>query len=155
WAVEGFRGQVLGVPDRFFFDDVDAAVLSAFDEAVRTCQNLGARVEAVRPPPSFEAAMSALYVILRAETAAYHKDTFRGSGHLMGPNMQRMLTVAHMIPGMVYERAQQLRRVYIHEMKEVLRGVGALLTPSTPTPAPAGLESTGRSEERRVGKGRG
>src|SRR5690606_32121030 len=115
--------------DRFLVDDVDPAVLSAFDEAVRTFQNLGARVETVRLPASFEAAQSALYVILRAETAAYHKDTFRGSGHLMGPNMQRMLTVAHMIPGMVYERAQQLRREYMHEIKEVMRGVAALITP--------------------------
>lgn len=141
-AVEWIKGQVLGVPDRFFYD-VHPAVGSAFDEALRIFRDMGARVERVRLPSSFEAAQSALYVILRAETAAYHKDTFRRSGHLMGPNMRRMLTAAHMIPAVAYERAQQLRRVYIHEMKEVLRGVAALLTPSTPAPAPEGLGSTG------------
>ncbi len=47
------------------------------------------------------------------------------------------------IPGVDYLRAQRLRRLFQQEVPQMFHDVDILVTPSTPTPAPRNLGTTG------------
>lgn len=61
----------------------------------------------------------------------------------MGPRLRKAVTAGLLTPGAVYQRAQQVRRLYVREMAELLDSVALLVTPPAPTPAPQGLHHTG------------
>ena len=142
-AAEAVRGWVVGVPDRYFVDNLDPAVRSAFQQAIATFEGLGVRVETVRLPSCFEVAQSAHTLIIRAEAAAVHEKTLRQLPGVLGPRLRRLLISGSLVPATTYLKAQQLRRRYVQELAGSMARVMAMLTPAAPGPAPAGLAYTG------------
>ena len=72
----GDAAVTIGVPDRYFFDAMDADVGAAFEEAIALLSGAGARVVTVPLPRGFEALVEAGIVTMYAEMAAYHRERF-------------------------------------------------------------------------------
>lgn len=137
------RGLRVGVPDRYFTDGLDPEGAAAYREALRALGDLGCRVQDVRLPELFEAAMDAHEIIHNVEAAAVHADTYRARPGDYGHKLRAIIETGFHVPAPAYVRAQQIRTLLIGSMREVLRDVDVLATPSAPGPAPAGLASTG------------
>jgi aspartyl-tRNA(Asn)/glutamyl-tRNA(Gln) amidotransferase subunit A len=80
---------------------------------------------------------------MRVEGAAFHQSWFLSRPHDYSAKLKALLEVGLSIPGASYLRAQQVRRAAIDQMRGLFDKVDFLATPATPTPAPAGLSSTG------------
>jgi Asp-tRNA(Asn)/Glu-tRNA(Gln) amidotransferase A subunit family amidase len=137
------RGLRVGVPDRYFTDGLDPEGAAAYREALRALGDLGCRVENVRLPELFEAAMDAHEIIHNVEAAAVHADTYRARPGDYGHKLRAIIETGFHVPAPAYVRAHQIRTLLIGSMREVLRDLDVLATPSAPGPAPAGLASTG------------
>lgn len=137
------RGLRVGVPDRYFDENLDPEGATAYREALRVLGDVGCRVENVRLPDLFEAAMDAHEIIHNTEAAAVHADTYRARPDDYGHRLRAIIETGFHVPAPAYLRAQQIRTLLIEEMRDLLQTVDVLATPSAPGPAPAGLASTG------------
>jgi len=137
------RGLRVGVPDRYFTDGLDPEGAAAYREALRALGDLGCRVEDVRLPDLFEAAMDAHELIHHTEAAAVHADTYRARPADYGHKLRAIIEAGFHVPAPAYLRAQQIRTLLIAAMRTLMRNVDVLATPSAPGPAPAGLAATG------------
>src|SRR6266404_6375687 len=80
-ALEGtVRGLRIGVPRNYFFDDVDAEIVRAFEEALGTLRKLGAEVHDLKIP-TFDLSRS-FFLILAAEAYAYHQNDLKAHPEL-------------------------------------------------------------------------
>src|SRR5262249_5975699 len=70
-------------------------------------------------------------------------DMFKTQREQYGPRLRETIEMGLVIPGVDYLRAQRLRRLFQQEVPQMFRDVDILVTPSTPTPAPRSLGTTG------------
>lgn len=133
----------VGVPDRYFFDELSPEVKSAFEQALAALEVGGLRVEPVRLPPSFEAGVDAGIVVMYAELAAFHRSWFTTRGTDYPPRLAALIEAGLAVPAASYLRAQQVRRVAVRDLAPLFERVSVVATPATPTAAPAGLGFTG------------
>lgn len=110
---------------------------------VERLADAGARVEEVDLPPSFAELADAALVILETEAAAYHAPTFAKHGSEYGSGMAEMLARGLARPGIEYVAAGRTRAGVRGDVVPVLVQHDALLSPTAPAPAPAGLAWTG------------
>ncbi len=146
------RGRRVGVPEEVFLERIDAEVEQSVRRAAQVTAELGAEVIPVRLP-DFGAINTVGRVILLAEASTvmepYLEDRSR-----FGADVLALLDTGRLIPATDYIQAQRLRRLMQQEFRRVWREVDALLTPTTPIPAPrigqAQVETGGRLEDVRL-----
>jgi aspartyl-tRNA(Asn)/glutamyl-tRNA(Gln) amidotransferase subunit A len=127
------RGLRVGVPRNYFFDECDADVVAAFEDALRVLEGLGADVRDVTVP-AFDLSRSFL-LILVAEAFAYHEHDLRTKPELYGDVLRERLMTGALVTGSEYVQAQRIRTRTCAEVAEVMRTVDVLATPTTPKPA--------------------
>lgn len=126
------------------FTDKSSAEVRANVEAVAAkFGSAGARVEAVAPPASLAQVADAFWKILVAEAAAYHRDALEQRPETFKQKTRELLDKGLAMPATKYLGACKVQREFRREVTQILRRFDAILVPSTPTTAPAGLESTG------------
>jgi aspartyl-tRNA(Asn)/glutamyl-tRNA(Gln) amidotransferase subunit A len=127
-------GLNIGLPENFFFDDVDPEVSHAVKHAANVFIDAGAHIEHVTVPD-----MDLLNTISRTVTLAEAAAIFGSwtdQREDIGEDVLALLDQGAMIPATAYVNAQRLRREMIDAFGGVLETVDFLLTPATPTPAP-------------------
>ncbi|MBI3836762.1 MAG: hypothetical protein HY288_02355, partial [Planctomycetia bacterium] len=81
--------------------------------------------------------------LMAAEAADFHRAQFGAPREGYGPKMAALLDEGFAISMSEYQAALRHRVQFQNALARTLSGVDALVTPSTPTAAPASLESTG------------
>jgi len=133
----------LGIMRDFFFERAAPEVRQRMEEVLaRLCQ-AGAQLCDIPQPESFAVGYAAHRIIMRVEAAAVHEDLFKQHRDKYRPHIRSFIESGMLIPSVQYVRAQRLRRRLQREIKPYLAQVDAVLTPTTPTPAPHGLQATG------------
>lgn len=156
--VDNIRGMVLGIPKECFREGLDPEVESAFREAVRTLEKLGAKTVEASLPHS-EYALAVYYIIAPAEAssnlARYDgvKYGFRAKGGFdlmemyketrsqgFGAEVKRriMLGTYALSAGYYeayYRKAAQVRTLVRQDFEKAFAKCDVLLTPTAPTPA--------------------
>lgn len=130
---DGVRGLRIGVPRRYFFDEVTPEVAEAIEEALRLFRSLGAEVREV-DIPSIEAANAGILIML-VEAFAYHQDDLRDRPELFGRVAGRMFRAGGLFTGGEYLQAQRLRSRLREDVAAVFREVDLLVTTVAPEPA--------------------
>ena len=142
-SIRAAKDYVVGLLEDPYFDIAEEVAMSLLDDAIRTLEREGVQVRRVRAPDGFQAAVAAQHVVMQAEVAAYHADTFRTRGHLFHPSLQEFIENGLKIPAEQYLNAQRTRDAYRSAFDKLFEDVGILVTPSAVGPAPAGLGATG------------
>ena len=156
--VDNVRGMILGIPKECFREGLDPEVESAFREAVRNLEKLGAKTVEVSLPHS-EYALAVYYIIAPAEAssnlARYDgvKYGFRAKGSFdlmemyketrsqgFGAEVKRriMLGTYALSAGYYeayYRQAAQVRTLVRQDFEKTFAHCDVLLTPTAPTPA--------------------
>ena len=133
----------LGLLRRYYDDHADEEVREHTDRVVELLRDAGARIQEVEPPEDFGLIYAAHRAVVFSECAAYHQETFRQRPEDYGPKLRQLIELGQITPAVSYIQAQRLRRRFVRKLRETLRGVDALITPTTPTTAPKGLRTTG------------
>jgi aspartyl-tRNA(Asn)/glutamyl-tRNA(Gln) amidotransferase subunit A len=143
-AVRGWSDPpTLGLLRRYFYDHAGEEVREHTDRVVELLRSAGARIEEVEPPEDLGLVYAAHRAVVFSECAAYHQETFRQRPENYGPKLRQLIELGQVTPAVSYIQAQRLRRRFGRRLGETLRGMDALLTPTTPTTAPSGLSATG------------
>ena len=133
----------VGVVRRLFFERADSDVVQNVEAAIAGLRDAGAYVEDVTLPVDFEAVLAAHRVIMAAEAAAVHEADFRSRPEDYGPKLSSLIEEGLAAGAVPYVQAQRVLRESRSVTEEGMRGFDVLLTPSTPSPAPRDLGTTG------------
>ena len=146
------RGLRAGVPENFFFENLDPEVDRAVRGAIARAESLGARICPVRVP-DIAALNAAGRMILLAEASALLEPRMT-ERHRFGADVLALLDQGRLVAATDYINAQRLRRVVQQEFQKLWSTVDCLMTPTTPMDAPPIGASTvtlgGRSEDVRL-----
>jgi aspartyl-tRNA(Asn)/glutamyl-tRNA(Gln) amidotransferase subunit A len=133
----------LGLLRGFFEEHADEEVWNGFVDAVERLKDAGAEVAEIPLPPSFGVVHVAHRLIMASEAASVHQDNFRTRRDEYCVGIRGLVSSGLLVPASAYVRAQRIRGRYIREADAALKSVDCLVTPSAPTPALLGLDSTG------------
>jgi aspartyl-tRNA(Asn)/glutamyl-tRNA(Gln) amidotransferase subunit A len=130
-------GRRIGVLTTFFQERLQPDVATAFDQALKTLEQLGAEIIECEWSGA-NAARAAAMVISRVESAAVHRDALRATPDLMGEDLRTRLEVGAILPADAYLRARQAREAVTRSIAEVYTSqrLDAIVTPTLPTTAP-------------------
>ncbi len=154
------KGLRIGVPKAFLGEGVDAPVLAAFDEAMRTLAARGATLVDIELPHAGYG-IPVYYLIATAEASSNlarydgvrygHRTTIEKDDTLLtmyersrdegfGPEVKRRIMLGtYVLSAGYYEayyvKAQQVRTLLRQDFERVFASVDLVATPTTPTPA--------------------
>jgi aspartyl-tRNA(Asn)/glutamyl-tRNA(Gln) amidotransferase subunit A len=131
----GAQSLRVGLPRRYFYEQVDDQVLSAVERAAEVLRAEGADVRDV-DIEGIELAGQAGAVILLSEAAAYHQKQLRERPEDYGEDVRQRLLAGELYPATAYVNAQRLRGVLRDAFLQTLSDVDILLAPATPVTAP-------------------
>jgi aspartyl-tRNA(Asn)/glutamyl-tRNA(Gln) amidotransferase subunit A len=142
-GMESLSPPRIGLLKEFFYENANEDVKKNIEGAIERLRRAGAEVVETQLPKSFSVVLPAHRTIMNVEAAAYHEDTFRSRMMDYRPNLRGMIASGLLVSASTYLKAQRIRSRFIQEIASVIEGFDGLLTPSTTTPAPEGLSSTG------------
>jgi len=128
------RDVRIGLPENFYFDQVDPAVAEAVRRMAETARTLGARILPVRVP-DIAALNTVGRVILLSEASAL-MERYLHQRQDFGADVLALLDQGRLLPATDYVNAQRLRRVMKEEFQKLWKKVDCLFVPTTPTSAP-------------------
>jgi aspartyl-tRNA(Asn)/glutamyl-tRNA(Gln) amidotransferase subunit A len=133
------------VVEEFYRKNAEDPVWKNMKAALGRLKKAGARVEKVKMPESFAVVHDAHRILMRAEGAAFHRSLFKKHPDLYRPKLRELIELGSLIPAVDYLSAYRIKREFRRHMDRVMERFDLLLTPSTSSPAPKGLESTGNA----------
>ncbi len=128
------KGVRVGVPENYYFDNVDGEVSAAVRGAIERVKEMGAEVVEVRVP-DMETVNAVGRTILLAEASAVYRPWI-GQRERFGADVLALLEQGLLVAAVDYVNAQRLRRRLAREFATTFERVDCLLTPATPTAAP-------------------
>lgn len=148
----GLAGVRIGLPDRFFWEDIDAEVERVCREGVDRLAALGAEVVEVPAPPStdevlghgpnlyggFDAVLDEPDVFVKitlAEITSFHRRLAADRPHRYSPEILANIKWGETVSAADYLDAQRLRSVWVRECRELFadQRLDALACPTVPT----------------------
>ena len=135
---EAVRGTRIGVPDSYFFDQIETEVEAAVRTAIAHFEQLGATIVEVAMPAGMEELFAVYRGVQRPEAYTYHDDMdwLKTRAERYAPEVRANIAAGADYSAADYIRYQRRRRAFTDAMREVLRGVDALATPTLAIPAP-------------------
>lgn len=133
----------LGFLRDFFLEKASAEVAAHVEAVAAALALVGARVEEVKLPSSFEGLHAAGATVMRAEAAAYHTPRFEKHAAEYRPKISEVIELGQAVSAVEYLAAKAHLRRFRLEADRLAEGYDALLMPVAPAPAPKGLASTG------------
>ena len=128
------RDLTVGVPCRHIDGQVDDEVATAFYEAVDVCRAAGARVVEIDPPGLDYAAVTSV-TIRTAEAWAHHAAAYRAQPDGFSAGLRRQLERGSELSAEDYLLAQRARQQIAASLRDVMRDVDVVASPTTPTAA--------------------
>ena len=133
----------LGLIQEFFLERCDGEVRQHTEEVFEILRRAGASMENVELPGSFVNCYAVHRIVQHVERAAFHEQVFDERGEDFSPRMRGQIEAGMLIPSVRYVQAQRMRRRLREEIAAMAGRVDALITPTTPTPAPKDLSTSG------------
>jgi aspartyl-tRNA(Asn)/glutamyl-tRNA(Gln) amidotransferase subunit A len=120
----------IGIPENFYFEQVDPEITASVQTAARLSEDLGARVTPVRVP-DIHALNLASFVILLSEASAVYapyvarRDQFSAEAMIL-------LDQGSLIPATSYVNAQRVRKMLVEDFRALFKEIDVLYTPTIP-----------------------
>ena len=142
WPVDDYvrpaRSDLAGlrvlVPDNYFFETGDPAVLGLAAEAIRVLERLGARVEHARLP-GIEQLSTFNTTMNLSDAATFHAEHLRDRPYDIGADVLARYRIAQTKSSTDYAEARQQQRIWRRRLERLLEGEAVLATPATPLAA--------------------
>jgi aspartyl-tRNA(Asn)/glutamyl-tRNA(Gln) amidotransferase subunit A len=128
---EGAKSLRVGVPRKFFLDELDAEVAAAVEEALSAIKTLVAEVREVELEVPTDRSLQL------AESYAYHKQKATQTPELYQPETLRRILAGANISAADYIRSRRELQQARRSIGDSFANIDLLITPTTPMPAPA------------------
>ncbi|MFJ5768943.1 amidase [Psychrobacillus sp. NPDC093180] len=128
---KGIAGMKIGLPTKFYFDDMNDEVRTIMNKTIQVLRNMGAVVKSV-DLPHLEKFSDAHKVILRSEAFAVHEQNLKDYPDQWDDEVKERLYTAMETKGYEYAQALQTRQLAKEEFNRVLENVDIIFTPTLP-----------------------
>ncbi len=126
-----------------WIEQADAAVQAATQAALERLEHAGAALQTLQLPPAFRNLHAMHRLILAVETAENHFSSFAQNADSYTPEMASLIEEGLGTAAIDYSLALRHQELFQQQWTDLLQDGRIALMPSTTTPAPAGLQSTG------------
>jgi len=127
---KGLSSLRVGIPRRFFFEDLDPEVAAAVEEAIEVLGKLGAKTKETTLDTPTDRTLQA------GESYAYHAAFVARSPQLYQPEtLRRLRSGENVTPQQIAVLRQDLQKQR-EKIEQVFQEVDVLVTPTTPIPPP-------------------
>jgi len=127
-------GIRIGIPRRYFFEDLDPDVERAMEEALNILRQLGAQLVEINLPHIAQTG-TVFWVIAYSEALKSHRDELLNRhGDFSTQLLHRLLAAACLTPEEIQHAKRERERISA-DLQTALMNVNALVTPTAPTPA--------------------
>lgn len=126
-----------------YYDRASAEVRENLSRTADRFSKAGATVEDIAPPTSLSAVMRTYRHILECEAASAHREEIESHPEGFRAQTRDFLRRGLATPVAAYIGARTAQREFRSEVAPILERFDAIMVPSSPSPAPRGLESTG------------
>ncbi len=133
----------IGLIGGFFKERSTDEVWEHTQAAVRTLEGAGAVAEEAGVAFDLEELLWAHGVIMRSEAADVHRRDFTERPQDYAPKIRLLLEEGNSLTAREYVRAKRVQREFTRAMSAAAEDFDVLLTPTTATPAPEDLTTTG------------
>ena len=133
----------IGVVRSFFFDYADDETVTHTEEVLDLLSRGGAHLEDASPSTDFDVLLVAHRTAMNVESAVTRGEDYAARPDDFSPNVRSSVEWGMLAPATAYIQAQRHRAAFRREVAVLASGFDALLTPSTPAPAPRDLTTTG------------
>ena len=133
----------VGLVRQFFLERSEPSVVASTRQAMARLQEGGAEVHEVALPSMFDAQQSIHRLIMSPEMVTYHAPRLAEQAERMSPKHAQSVRAFSLLPVPYYLQALRARRVLREQLTALFNRFDILAMPTTPAPAPMGLESTG------------
>jgi aspartyl-tRNA(Asn)/glutamyl-tRNA(Gln) amidotransferase subunit A len=131
-ALRGGSGSArVGVPRKFFYEDLDREVASAVEQALGILRTLACSLSEI------ELDVPTDRTLQTAESYAYHADFVSRSPELYQPETLRRIRRGEGISSKEVEQRRREQEQFRSEIRKAFESLDVLVTPTTPIPAPA------------------
>ena len=128
----------LAVVKNVFFDGIEPAVARAFENALRTLRDAGARIDEIQLPELADLqAINATGGFSAAESYAWHRLLLERSGAGYDPRVAQRILRGAAMKAHEYIDLVHARRAWIARVETALSPFDAVLSPTVPITAPA------------------
>jgi len=127
---EGIADFVIGIPRKYFFEELDTQVAAAVDLTIERINRLGCDVREIELPVNPDRTLQS------AESYAYHREMVASSPELYQPETLRRIRSGEQISDAEYQRAVQELRVERSEIAGQFETIDVFVMPTTPVLAP-------------------
>jgi len=134
------KAVTIGVPRKFFYDDLDAEVVAAVDQALTVLAKHTSNVVDI------DLAIPTDRTLQSAESYAYHAEFVARSPEFYQPETLRRIRTGEAIRAEEVEQRRRELKQLRREISSVFHNVDFLVTPTTPIPGPAIAELTQNPE---------
>jgi len=139
------RGKVprLAVPDSYFFDQAEDGLAHVTRQAIDRLSAGCAPITEIRLPDTFAEIPLMHRRIMAVDTADVHARWFARHRDRYGPQLTQLIEHGQGISREIYRESLEHQALMCDTIDALLNEVDGLLTPATPTTAPATLTTTG------------
>lgn len=137
------RTPRIGLVTWLFMEKAVEEVRVHTEQAINRLSRAGAEIADAGVSFSFEAVLAAHQVIMSSEAAYVHRDNFSIRADDYAPNVRGLIEQGLGTGVVEYLQAKQTVRSFRKELENTVRGFDVLVTPTTATPAPKDLTTTG------------
>jgi aspartyl-tRNA(Asn)/glutamyl-tRNA(Gln) amidotransferase subunit A len=133
----------LGILRGYFKEKAEEGVWEGFKSAVERLGDAGAELLEIPLPEVFGVVHAAHRLIMASEAASVHEELFRERRAEYRVGIRGLVSSGLLVPAHAYVDALRIRGAFIRKVRAMIGGMDSLVTPSAPTAALRGLESTG------------
>jgi aspartyl-tRNA(Asn)/glutamyl-tRNA(Gln) amidotransferase subunit A len=137
------RPPRIGMPSQYFQEKSTPEVWAHTQAVANQLAAAGAEIVEIGLPGSFNSSHSVQRIVMNVECAAYHEQFHANQAEDYGPRVRAGMEMGMLIPATKYLQAMRLRRQFRQDMVQMVQQVDAVLTPTTPAPAPKDRNTTG------------
>src|SRR5262249_8158758 len=117
---------VIGIPQAYFFEDLDSEVEAKVDEAIEQCKRLASSVREVHLPVNTDRTLQS------AEAYAYHRPLLASSRELYHPETVRRICSGEKVTAEQYQESLVRLAQMREEIVRASQGIDAVLMPTVP-----------------------
>ena len=138
---DGMTGLRIGIPRRFFFEDLEPGIGEAVEEAGIQMGQLGAVITEIELDAA-DSAQQDVMPMVWADAYEYHRERAESNPELFGKDVLDRILLGRDISGRDYAAALRARERWNRVIDRALQEVDVILTPTTPRAAPLIESST-------------
>ncbi len=133
----------IGLLRQHFFEKADRETLEHTEKVIHSLAEEGAHIEDLTVPLDIDDVIDAHSVVMAVEAAEVHQEDYGRRPDDYGPKMSALVERGLAADGLTYVRAKQVQRVFQRATRMAIGDFDVVLTPSTYSPAPRDLTTTG------------